>query len=98
MSSYLRAVGPAYDLEHNYLKHPDRTLPDPPGFPFDKQGQPIFFDQPHVTPLEVGIATHTPTANPLPFGHFVGVGLFGGRPSQINQPEFLSVNETITFQ
>lgn len=98
MSQYLHMSGPAYDLEYQYLLHPDKTLPDPPGFPFDKQGQPIFFDQPHTTELEIAIATHTPGPNPLPFGHFVGTGLFGERPSQIHQPDYLSVNEIITFQ
>lgn len=98
MSQYLKATGPSYDLEHTYLKHPDKTLPDPVGFPFDKQGQPIFFDQPHITPLDVTVATNPPGSNPLPYGHFIGVGLSGQPPRQINQPDFLGINETITFQ
>jgi hypothetical protein len=98
MSSYLNMTGRADDLEAMYLVHPAKTLPDPPGFPFDVQGQPIWFDQPHTTPLEMAVATHPPTNNPLPFQSFVGVGYQGQIPRQINQPEFLSVNEIITFQ
>ena len=100
MSSYLRVTGPGYDLESQYLKQPTKTLPDPSGFPFDLQGIPIYFDQPHINSQDVSIATHTATTNPLPYNRFVGVGLPGqsGPPKQINQPDFLSINDTITFQ
>lgn len=94
----ISAVGPAYDLEARYLMHPATTLPDPRGYPFHLQGQPIWFDQPHITPTEVAIATHPTDYNPLPFTRFVGVGLEGQEPKQINQPSNLSVNEIITFQ
>lgn len=99
MSYYIRATGPGTDLEVGYLQHPMKSLPDPPGFPFDRQGQPIPFDQPHVSTEQVVQMTQYTDTNPLPFQHFVGVGLTGDpAPRQINQPQFLSVNEDIYIQ
>lgn len=98
MSAYLQMTGPAYDLEATYLKHPTKTLPDPPGYPFHMQGMPIYFDQPHIGPTEIVVATGATKTNPLPFGHFIGVGVNGAAPKQINQPDFLSINEDIYFQ
>lgn len=98
MSSYLRTTGPATDLEANYLKQPTKTLPDPVGYPFGVQGMPIYFDQPHISPLEILVATGNHANNPLPYGHFIGVGIAGAPPQQINQPDFLSINEDLYFK
>ena len=91
----LKAVGPSEDLEINYIKKPTMMLPDPPGIPFNKQGVPIYFDQPHTSHQEILQATTNTRTDPLPFQRFVGVGLNNKRPKQINQPDFLGVNETI---
>jgi len=97
--NYLGAeAGPGYDIEVNYLRRPHLTLPNPAGFPFDKQGMPIYFDQPHISPLDVAVATKTMSTNPLPYGHFIGVGINGAPPRQINQPDFLSISEDIYLQ
>lgn len=98
MASNLPATGPGEDLYMVYQIHPYKTLPDPPGFPFHIQAQPIFMDQPHTSEKDVIQMTTEELTNPLPFNHFVGTGLNGGPPRQINQPDFLSVNEDIYFQ
>lgn len=94
----LPATGLGDDLYITYMLHPHKTLPDPPGFPFHIQGQPIYFDQPHTSPLDIAQATQDKPTNPLPFNHFVGVGVNGGPPRQINQPDFLGINEDIFLQ
>jgi len=99
MSVYLMTTGPAEDLEIGYLEHPTRTLPDPRGFPFDKQGQPIPFDQPHIDSFDVSQATTLDLkSNPLPYQRFIGRGIAGQPPRQINQPDFLSINDDIVLQ
>lgn len=96
--AYITSRGPADDLEIAYLHHPGKTLPDPKGLPFHLQGQPIYFDQPHVTYEQVEQATQYKTSNPFPYGRFIGVGLNGSPPRQINQPDFLSINDDIYLQ
>lgn len=98
MSYYLNMTGPAEDLEIVYLNHPTKTLPDPKGFPFDLQGSPIFFDQPHINSRDVMQATQDLSVNPLPYERFIGVGVNGAAPRQINQPDFLSINDDIYLQ
>jgi hypothetical protein len=88
-------TGPPEDLYTVYHNKPHKALPDPKGIPFHVQGQPITFDQPHIDANDVVQATQDTTVNPLPFNHFVGVGLNGGPVEQINQPDFLGVNEVI---
>lgn len=91
-------TGPAEDLYMEYATQPAVVLPPPRGFPFNIQGKPVYFDQPHIGPEQVAQATQYQTTNPLPFQHFVGVGINGGIPKQINQPDFLGVNEDIYIQ
>lgn len=98
MASFLEMTGPAEDLEVNYMLKPTMVLPDPKGIPFRKQGVPIYFDQPHITQYDVEQATNYFSVNPLPFDRFYGIGVNGGPPRQINQPDFLSINEDIYLQ
>lgn len=93
---FLEATGPAYDLEtFSYMRNAYAVLPDPPGLiPFHKQGAPIpDIYQVHTGPPQVIQATTFQETNPLPFTRFVGTSL-----RQINQPQFLSVNEDIYLQ
>lgn len=89
-------TGPAEDLEvFGYLRNGIQVLPDPEGdIPFHKQGQPIhttYFN--NATAESVVIATTNTDFNPLPFTRFVGTNT-----TQVNQPQFLSVNETIYME
>lgn len=69
----IRNTGPGYDLENFYIKKPVSLLPDPPGIPFGKQGQPIpDIQQRHVSYREVNYATHPDEPNPLPYTYWVG--------------------------
>lgn len=96
--SLLPPTGPAEDLYIVYHQLPLKALPDPTGIPFHIQAQPIFMDQPHTTQEQVDQATRYETTNPLPYDHFVGVGLTGEpAPPQINQPDFLSVNDDMLW-
>ena len=56
------------------------------------------FDQPHIDQRDVLQATTYLDTNSLPYNHFIGVGVNGQPPRQINQPDFLSVNEDIYLQ
>lgn len=98
MSTKLPASGEGQDLYRSTMRHPYRHLPDPKGIPFYKQGTQIIFDQPHIDQRDVTQATTYLETNPLPYGHFVGVGLNGEAPRQINQPDFLSINDDIYLQ
>ena len=93
---FLGTTGPAEDLEtFNYIRDAIPHLPDPPGFiPFHRQGQPIP-DQfkPQTGEPEVVHATNAQSTNPLPFTRWHGTTV-----RQINQPQFLSVNEDIYLQ
>ena len=88
----LKIGGPASDLESFYIRKPASLLPDPPGFPFNKQGKQL-----ETTPKintsyrEVDQATHDRESNPLPFTYWTGTS-----KRQIHQggPTFsLGVNE-----
>jgi hypothetical protein len=94
----LPPTGLGEDLYMTYIQHPHKALPDPPGFPFHIQAQPVYFEQPHIDAMDVAQATQDNPTNPLPFDHFVGVGLNGEPPRQINQPDFLGINEDIYLQ
>jgi len=96
--NYLGITGPAEDLYLAYMHRPVQMLPDPEGLPFHVQGHPIYFDQPHISQEDVQQATTDKPVNPLPFHHFVGVGIAGNPPKQINQPDFISINEDIYLQ
>ena len=93
---YLETTGPADDLEtFSYLRNAFTVLPEPPGaIPFHTQGQPIpDIYQVHTGPAQVLQATTVQNVNPLPFTRFVGTSV-----RQVNQPQFLSVNEDIYLQ
>lgn len=93
---YLQTVGYSDDLEtFAYMRNTYKILPDPPGnIPFNIQGHPIpDYQQAHVSAGQVYQATHFLKTNPWPFTRFVG-----RYQRQINQPDFLSVNEEIFIQ
>lgn len=93
---YLASAGYSTDLEtFAYQRNEFVVLPDPVGdIPFHVQGQPIpDYQQKHITAGQVVQATNFLTNNPWPFTRFVGKF-----PRQINQPQFLSINEQIYFQ
>ena len=93
---YLQTVGYSDDLEtFAYTRNDFKILPDPPGnIPFGIQGHPIpDYQQVHVTAGQVYQATHFLKTNPWPFTRFVGKF-----QRQINQPDFLSINEEIFIQ
>lgn len=98
----IRITGPSQDLEAVYLQHPERTLPHPKGrIPFKKQGVQIMPEQYHVQNIELHQMTKNTLTNPLPFSRnrFIGLpAVTDDQPRQINQPQFLSVNEDIYFQ
>lgn len=75
------------------LVSPFSLLGPPQGtdIPFDIQAPPIHNGQfKYVQPREVKIETTYAQSNPLPFLHFTGPF-----PTQVNQPQFLSVNDQI---
>lgn len=93
---YLSTAGYSTDLEtFAYMRNEFTILPDPGNnIPFNIQGQPIpDYQQVHVTSGQVLQATNYLTNNPWPFTRFVGKF-----QRQINQPQFLSINEQIYFQ
>lgn len=71
------------------------VLPNPPGdIPFHTQGQPLpDIYNVHTQAIEVEQATKFKSKNPLPFTRFVGTFI-----RQINQPQFISVNEDIYLE
>jgi hypothetical protein len=86
-------TGPAEDIEmFDYIRNEYPTLPDPPGdIPFYEQAFPLPDPyQRHTSSEQVIQATTYQDFNPLPFTRFVGTST-----EQINQPQFLSVNEII---
>lgn len=92
---FLETSGPAADLEtFAYLRNEFPVLPDPQSdIPFHKQGMPLPDPFVNVGASQVVQATTIQPINPFPFGHFVGKV-----PRQINQPQFLSINEDIYIQ
>ena len=93
---YLESTGPGYDLEtFAYLRNGYAVLPDPRGdIPFHVHGKPIpdqYYKSANATSVEV--ATTYADTNPLPFTRWIGTST-----RQINQPQFLSVNETIYLE
>lgn len=69
----LNLAGPSYDLESFYIRRPAALLPDPPGFPFKKQGKPIETTlKVNTSYREVDQATHDRDSNPLPFLYWTG--------------------------
>jgi len=75
-----------------FLK-PEVLLHHPRGsqIPLDTQASPLPDPQQvHVQPIQIHIATTPTPYDPLPFTRF-----FGPFHRQINQPQFLSINETI---
>ena len=94
--SYLDSTGPGEDLEtFAYIRHHYTFLPNPPGLiPFGIQGRPLpDMSQKHVQQPQVKQATTIQKTNDLPYGHFVGTF-----HRQINQPQFLSVNDQLFEQ
>lgn len=92
-SSPTTESGPAFDLETRaYMRKTFPVLPDPStGIPFHMQGAPLPDPlQTHTVHPDVKQATHNLVSNSLPFHHFVGTF-----HAQINQPQFLGVNEKI---
>lgn len=91
---YLETPGPGYDLEtFAYIRGHYQVLPPPKNtsIPFHLQGAPLPDPlQKHTQNPQIDQATHYTTTNPLPYGHFVGTF-----HKQINQPQFLSVNEIL---
>lgn len=93
---YLETSGPSDDLEvFAYMRNAFPVLPDPRGtIPFHIQGQPIGdIYNVHTQNIEVEQATKFKKNNPLPFTRFVGTFI-----RQINQPQFISVNEDIYLE
>lgn len=79
------------DLEHFAVQRKEFSVLPPPksSIPFNRQGQPIPDPlQVHTHQAEVRQETTPLTTNPLPYHRF-----HGPFPRQINQPQFLAVND-----
>lgn len=90
MLPYQQTAGPSWDLEMFSKQRGKYTkLPDPGNLPYGTQADPIpDFQQRHTSLREIRQVVGYHFTNPLIGGRFLGTST-----EQVNQPEFLSVNE-----
>lgn len=98
-STYSTESGPSFDNytkvlhTYGYIPLPFQLAPDPANVVLHQQGVPIPDPlQKHSVREDVKQATHILGSNPLPYHHFIGLS-----DQQINQPQFLGVNEKILW-
>ena len=98
-STFTTKSGPASDLAtkryytFGYRAFPVVTVPEPYNVVLHLQGSPLPDPlQKHSVVEDVKQATHYLKSNPLPYHHFIGLS-----DDQINQPQYLGVNEKIVW-
>jgi hypothetical protein len=76
---------------NSYFVHHQKMLEHPVGIPFHQQASPIpDYQQTHVVPSQIKVATEYTSFDPFPFSRF-----FGLSTKQVHRPQFLSLNTTI---